>query len=108
VGKLTRRPERLFYFRLALALGVTVQDLLVRISSSELTEWMAYYQMEPFGEERADLRSAIVASVTANAASKRRFKPADFMPRFDRPKPQSEGSMRQMFQAAAKAFGGDK
>jgi hypothetical protein len=32
----------------------------------ELAEWAAYYQCEPFGEERADLRAGIVASVIAN------------------------------------------
>lgn len=47
--------------------------------------WMRYYAQEPFGEERADIRSGIVASVIANANrdSKRRpkpFKPQDFMP----------------------------
>ena len=41
--------------------------------------------MDPWGEERADLRSAIVASVVANANRGKRgktFKPADFMPQF--------------------------
>lgn len=44
---------------------------------------MAYYNLEPFGEERADLRSGIVAAILVNANSKkgaRTAKPLDFMP----------------------------
>ena len=49
---------------------------------------MAYDQLEPFGERRADLRMAVLASLIANAnrdPDKRRepFTPADFMPRFE-------------------------
>ncbi len=67
---------------------VDVDALLSSISSRQLTEWMAYDQLEPFGERRADLRMAILASLIANAnrdPDKRRepFSPADFMPRFE-------------------------
>ena len=64
---------------------MTVAELLARIDSAELTEWMAYSQIEPFGEERADLRAGIVASTTANVWSGKgkSFKPSDFMPKFD-------------------------
>lgn len=54
---------------------------------------MAYYKLEPFGEERADLRMGILASVMANAwrgKGQKPFKPRDFMPTFDtHKKPQS-------------------
>lgn len=33
---------------------MTVAELLDRMSSREFSEWMAYYGIEPFGEERAD------------------------------------------------------
>ncbi len=50
---------------------------------------MAYASLEPFGEERADLRSAIVASVIANANrdpdKHEPFTFDDFMPKFDQP-----------------------
>lgn len=63
-------------------------ELLSRISSRELSEWMAYYDLEPFGEERADLRAGIIASVTANAnrdAKKgKAYRPQDFMPDFEK------------------------
>ena len=59
------------------------------MSSRELTEWMCYYEQEPWGEERADLRAGIIASTIANAnrAPKKRkkpFTPTDFMPKMDR------------------------
>ncbi len=74
-------------FRLALALGLPVRELLARMGSDELTEWMAFYQLEPFGDFRADLRSAIVASTLANAHRSKEgkpFTPEDFMPFVDK------------------------
>lgn len=60
-----------------------VRDLLARIGSDELTEWMAFYQLEPFGDFRADMRSGIVAATIANAnrsSDADPFRPDDFMP----------------------------
>ncbi len=61
---------------------MTVAELLARISSAELTEWEEFNRLEPFGEERADLRSAIVAATVAAGAGVKGAKPADFMPKF--------------------------
>lgn len=49
------------------------------MSSQELTDWMVYAQVEPFGEERADLRAALISSVIANVNRdpKKRSKPFD-------------------------------
>ena len=48
--------------------------------------WAAYAELEPFGEERADLRAGIMASVYANVHrdSKRSkaYSPSDFTPKF--------------------------
>jgi len=68
---------------------MTVGELLSRISSKELSEWMAYFQLEPFGEGRADLRMGILASLVSNMFTKKgskRYTPKDFMPEFDKPK----------------------
>ena len=67
---------------------MNVDALLDRLTSRQIAEWMAYYTIEPFGEQRADLRAAIVASTVANAnrdPAKRRepFSPTDFMPQFE-------------------------
>lgn len=70
---------------------MTVEDLSGRMSSRELAEWMAYDRIEPFGDERADLRSAIVASTFANihARKGKSFAPVDFMPFTEKPKEQA-------------------
>ena len=47
---------------------------------------MAFYELEPFGEERADYRIAIMTATFANIhgrkKGRRAFKPSDFMPKF--------------------------
>ena len=70
-------------------MGVTVDYLLKNISSRELTEWAEYYKLEPFGEERADLRAGIIGATIANVnrgKGGKTFTPQDFMPKFDQPK----------------------
>jgi len=84
-----------------LSLGCTVKELLRRITYRELREWFAYYNIEPFGEWRADLRQAITSMVIANVnrgKNQKAFKPEDFMP-FEKPKkrkPQTEEEMMAM------------
>ncbi len=80
-------------FRLALAMGRPVREMLASMGSDELTEWMAYYQLEPFGDYRADYRSGVVASTFANAHRAKDanpFRPEDFMPFLEKKKPQEE------------------
>jgi hypothetical protein len=70
-----------------------VRELLARVGSDELTEWMAFYQLEPFGEMRADLRSGVVAATFANAhrtKDARAFTPEDFMPYIERTTPKDD------------------
>jgi hypothetical protein len=43
-------------------------EMLARMSSSELSGWRAFYQAEPFGEQRADVRAALVCKVLADIA----------------------------------------
>lgn len=53
------------------------------IDADEFAEWMAYYDIDPFGEERADLRSAINTATMVNLWSTkgaRSVKPIEFMP----------------------------
>ena len=64
---------------------MTVAELLARISSRELSEWAAFFALEPFGYE-ADLHgSAITSSVIANSTRTKKgqkiWKPDDFLPR---------------------------
>lgn len=89
-------------------MGCTVRELLGRVSSEELTDWMAYYRLEPFGEERADLRAGIIAAVMANAMSgksSRKFTADEFMPKFG-PKPEpTPDELRTKLMAMAVAAG---
>ena len=67
---------------------MTVRELLARVSSQELAEWTAYFILEPFGEERADVRAALVSATVANTARdprkrRRPFTAQEFMPRFE-------------------------
>ena len=97
-------------FRLALALGMTVAELGQRMPSAELTEWMAFFSLEPWGTEVEDWRAALVASVIANVNRDPKkgkvFQPTDFMPRYERPSVE-EQSWEQQARLLALAFGGD-
>jgi len=74
---------------------------------SEFKEWLAYMRINPFGEERADLRAGIVASTIANVnrgKGQRAFNPSDFMPDFDRtPKRQTLAQQKAVFKMFAQA-----
>lgn len=90
---------------------MTVQELLARMSSRELSEWMAYARVEPFGEERADLRSGIVASILANVhrpKGRKPLKPEDFVITGDRAprKRMSADEMLERVRVINKLMGG--
>ena len=73
---------RLFAHRLAIAIGeADVSGLLNSLPHSQWLDWIAYFEREPWGEARADTRSAIVAALlynrTARADSRRKVQ--DFM-----------------------------
>lgn len=71
------------WFRLCILLGIpTVEHAQQIIGYRQFIEWMAFLDIDPHGEERADMRAGIVAATIANAHSKRRFTAGDFMPKF--------------------------
>ena len=90
----------------------------MRTDSRELAEWLAYAQLEPFGEPRADLRAGIVASTIANThrdpkVRKRPFEPQEFVPDFaeqwrqaHRPPEPPHIKMLRMVEMLNEAFGG--
>ena len=73
---------------------------------------MAYERIEPFGEDRGDLRAGIVASTIANAhrsKGKRAFKPSEFMPEFGKEcEPQTWQEMKEIARMLNLAFGGEE
>jgi len=89
---------------------MTVAELLARISSKELTEWMVYSQVEPFGADAGYLGHAITASTIANANRPKGHKPYDveeFMPKFKKKENQSVDQMIQMASMFTIASGGE-
>ena len=83
-----------------------MRDLLSRLTSSELSEWQAFYRIEPFGEFRADLRAGTIASPLVNLQVKkghRRTKPSDWIMEFIPDEPQSPEEMKRILQAFAQA-----
>lgn len=92
---------------------MTVRELLERIDSRELSEWIAYYELEPWGEERADLRAGIVAATVVNSRPRdkrnpgKTYKPEDFMPKFGETKQeQTWQDHLAMLGSLQKVFGG--
>jgi len=60
--------------------------MLSEISSRDFAEWIAYSRLEPWGEERDDLRMGIIASTIANAnrgKGQKAYTPQQFMPQFE-------------------------
>lgn len=57
-------------------------ELGQRVSAAELTEWMEFFRLEPFGPEVESWRAGMIASVVANVnrgKGTKPYKPADFM-----------------------------
>jgi len=89
---------------------MTVAELLARISSKELTEWMAFSQVEPFGADADYLGHAITASTIANVNRTKKTKAhsvEDFMPKFEKKKKQSTTEMIQLAEMFTAGMGGE-
>ena len=94
-------PARRFAFRLALALGESNPDaLLAQLPYRVFRDWTYYFQLEPFGEERADFRAGIISAVVANCLARKRgrpaFHPSDFMPNFEKQERTADELVGQM------------
>ncbi len=64
-------------------MSCTVGELLERLDSYELTEWMIFDGIEPIGDWRLDYNSGMICSLFANANRRKgadAFSPSDFMP----------------------------
>ena len=53
-----------------MALGRTVGELEASLSAAELREWIAFYRIDPWGEQRADLRMARIVWAVLQVNSK--------------------------------------
>lgn len=55
---------------------MTVRQLESTIQASELLEWMAFFQMEPWGAVREDYRAGVIASTLVNVNGGKKGKQA--------------------------------
>jgi len=91
-----------------MALGLPRAEMLVRMSSAEVTEWMAFFGLEPFGSEADFLGHAITASTIANVnrqKGQRIHKIDEFMPKFEK-QAQSVDQMLQVAEMMTIGLGG--
>jgi hypothetical protein len=56
----------MFYLRLSLQLGIPVDEMLERIDSRTLAEYMALEFIDPHGPIRGDIQAGVIASTIAN------------------------------------------
>lgn len=87
---------------------MTRSELLKRVSSREITEWMVFGQLEPYGADAGFLGHAITASTVANvnrAKGQKAFTAQDFMPGFEGKK-QSVDEMKQIARTMTIGLGG--
>lgn len=58
------------------------------MGSREFSEWMAFFQLQPYGEWRADFRTAslmaLIANVNRDPNKSKEYAPQDFMPDFEK------------------------
>jgi hypothetical protein len=69
------------------------------MSIRQLREWRAYYDLEPFGEERADYRAASIVATLVNLNRRRGTPPrpvTEFVLQFGEPKPKPKKDWRQL------------
>jgi hypothetical protein len=62
---------------------VNVDEMLAEMTSVQLSEWIAFSRLEPFGFKAELYGNAVTSSVIANVNRKKNstpFKPEDFMP----------------------------
>lgn len=87
--------------------------MLEQMPSRLFLEWVAYNNIEPFGETRDDLRAGIISATIANVNRDPKkgppFTPQDFMPNFE-PEEEPvekipEDEMKQKVLALAQALG---
>ena len=83
--------------------------MLSEITSAQFAEWLAYSRIEPWGEERDDLRTGILASMIENIfrdKGKKPAKPSDFILNFE---PEDEQTrVQRMIESVRRSLGGGR
>jgi len=101
------RPARVFLFRLAAQLGMTVAQLCQTMDSRELSEWMAihryYMPLQDSWHQTGVLASAVLAPYCGKS---RQPKPIDFVP--IEKAPQSNAQIAEAFKQLAEQLRANK
>jgi hypothetical protein len=70
---------------------MTRSEMMARMPASEFIEWVAFDRIEPFGDRRADIHSALIRTMMANMFARKEGDPPfpveDFIPSFE-PRPE--------------------
>jgi hypothetical protein len=71
-----------------MALGRTVEELDASMTTDEFYQWVAFSSLEPWGEERADWRSAHTNALLSSllGSGKKQVKITDYLLKFEQPK----------------------
>ena len=75
------------------------EHLLQSLTARQFAEWQQFYMMDPFGDQRADLRAGIIASALSNrwrGKHEQPLKPVDFMPYHKEPEQTPEEIQRTL------------
>jgi len=64
---------------------MTKNELECRATGREINDWMAYYHLEPFGEERNDYRSALQVFAIGKMLNGEKVSMFDMMPYTPKP-----------------------
>lgn len=85
----------MFQFRVAFALGFGHADhWLATLTNKQYQEAVAFYSIEPIGDERADIRSGLAAMSICNAFGVRpRARLENFLPFRDKPEVKDEDEL---------------
>ncbi len=87
-----------------MAIGVVNLGLsIAEIKELTLKQYVVMVRQYNRYEERIDVRNAVLCATVANGYSKKRVKPADFLPKEKKKKKQTPEDMLAMFQMLTKA-----
>ena len=75
-------------------------DLSERLTAAEEASWIALYRADPWGEQRGDMRSALITKFIHDTHSRKPKKLQDFMLFSDRPSERTSDSevLRENFE----------
>lgn len=80
---LRKNHRKRFAHKLALELGRSVGWVL-RLPQSEFEDWVAYYSIDPFGNERADIHAGQIVQAIASLFTKHPKPLSEFVLKFSR------------------------